>query len=94
MAKDYYQILRVPQSANQRTIKKSFKSLALRFHPDKNPDNEFAEDQFKEINEAYGILNDEQSKARYDLIRNYSRKTAVAYQSSHWKSSTKPGFSR
>jgi len=65
--KDYYQILGVKKDANQDEIKKAFRKLALKYHPDANPDNkEEAEKKFKEIGEAYSILSDPDKKARYD----------------------------
>lgn len=65
--KDYYKILHVEKNASADEIKKSFRKLAKKFHPDANPNNKEAEEAFKEINEAYNILGDENKKARYDL---------------------------
>ena len=61
--KDYYKILEVPTSADIETIKKSFRSLALKYHPDKNNGDDA---KFKEINEAYQILSDPNKKSQYD----------------------------
>lgn len=65
----YYKILGVSDSANQLEIKRAFKRLAVRYHPDKNPDSQVAEENFKRINTAYQVLSDESSKAQYDLRR-------------------------
>ncbi len=64
--KDYYAILGVSKSASQEEIKKAYRKLALKYHPDKNPDDPDAEERFKEINEAYAVLSDPEQRARYD----------------------------
>lgn len=63
---DYYSVLEVPKSASQEEIKKAYRKQALKFHPDKNPDNPDAEKQFKKVSEAYDILSDEQKRRVYD----------------------------
>lgn len=68
--KDYYQILGVNGDAGQDEIKKAFRKLAFEYHPDKNPGNEqYAEERFKEINEAYSILGDSNKRKQYDIAR-------------------------
>ena len=67
MAKqDYYETLGCDREASADELKKAYRKLALRFHPDRNPDNPEAEQTFKDINEAYGILKDEETRATYD----------------------------
>ncbi|MFC1995912.1 DnaJ domain-containing protein [Chloroflexota bacterium] len=66
--KDYYQILGMADNASQEDIKKAFRRLAFKYHPDTNPGNERqAEEKFKEINEAYGVLGDEDKRRQYDF---------------------------
>jgi molecular chaperone DnaJ len=64
--RDYYEILGLGKDASAAEIKKAYRQLALKFHPDKNPDNKEAEEQFKEAAEAYEILSDENKRSRYD----------------------------
>jgi molecular chaperone DnaJ len=67
MAKrDYYEVLGVGREAGQEEIKKAYRRLALKYHPDKNPDNKEAEERFKEVNEAHEVLSDSQKRAAYD----------------------------
>lgn len=67
MAKrDYYEILNVPRSASADEIKKAYRKMALKYHPDKNPDDPTAEGKFKEAAEAYEVLSDAEKKQRYD----------------------------
>jgi len=67
MAKrDYYEILDVPRTADADALKKAFRKKAMDFHPDRNPGDKAAEAKFKEVNEAYEVLRDEQKRAAYD----------------------------
>ena len=66
MSKDYYKILGIQKNATTEEIKKAYKKLAIKYHPDKNKGNKFAEEKFKEINEAYEVLSSPQKKNNYD----------------------------
>ena len=67
MAKrDYYEILEITKSASAEEIKKAYRKMAIKFHPDKNPGDKEAEEKFKEAAEAYEVLSDDNKKARYD----------------------------
>ncbi len=68
MAEDYYKILGVEKTASSDEIKKAYRKLALKYHPDKNPDNKAAEEQFKKISEAYAVLSDEEKRKQYDSV--------------------------
>ncbi|MCT4585393.1 MAG: molecular chaperone DnaJ [Peptostreptococcaceae bacterium] len=64
--RDYYEVLGVEKNANDREIKKAYRKMAMKYHPDKNEGNKESEEKFKEINEAYEVLSDSDKKARYD----------------------------
>jgi curved DNA-binding protein len=66
--KDYYKILGVDRKAKEDEIKRAYRKLALKFHPDHNPGDKQAEEKFKEINEAYQVLGDSQKRSRYDQL--------------------------
>jgi curved DNA-binding protein len=80
--RDYYQILGVPRGAAEGEIKKAYRKLAMKYHPDRNRGNRQAEEKFKEINEAYEVLSDPQKRARFDQL-------GSAYQ--QWQNSGNPG---
>ncbi|HRD69979.1 MAG TPA: DnaJ domain-containing protein, partial [Legionella sp.] len=64
--RDYYELLEVSRNADDTEIKKAYRKLAMKYHPDRNPDNASAEEKFKEIQKAYAILSDKQKRAAYD----------------------------
>lgn len=66
LAKDYYETLGIDKNASEDDIKKAFRKLALKYHPDRNPGDKSAEEKFKEINEAYQVLSDPQKRSQYD----------------------------
>lgn len=64
--RDYYEVLNVSRNAGEDEIKKAYRKLAIKYHPDKNPDNKEAEEKFKEATEAYEVLRDSEKRSRYD----------------------------
>ena len=66
--RDYYEVLGVARSAADADLKLAYRKLAVKYHPDHNPDNPQAEDSFKEVTEAYAILSDPEKRRRYDQL--------------------------
>ncbi len=64
--RDYYEVLGVARSVDDGDLKKVYRKLAMQYHPDRNPDDPEAEEQFKEVSEAYSVLSDAEKRARYD----------------------------
>jgi curved DNA-binding protein len=67
-AKDYYDILGVNKKASDEEIKRAYRKMAMRYHPDRNPNKKEAEERFKEINEAYAVLSDQEKRKQYDTF--------------------------
>ncbi len=72
MQKDFYKSLGVKKTASADEIKKAYRKLARKYHPDQNPNDKVAEEKFKEVSEAYQVLSDEQDRKQYDAIRSMS----------------------
>ena len=64
--RDYYEVLGVGKDASADDIKKAYRRMAMKYHPDRNPGDKVAEEKFKEIGEAYAVLSDDQKRAAYD----------------------------
>src|SRR4051812_15879016 len=64
--RDYYEVLGIERNASLDEVKKAYKKLALKFHPDRNPNDKEAEEQFKVCSEAYAVLSDDSKRRRYD----------------------------
>ena len=86
--KDYYDILGINKSASSDEIKKQFRKLALKYHPDRNPGDSQAEAKFKEISEAYEVLGDKDKRAKYDQFGKYWQQTGQAGQPRGWSGTT------
>jgi molecular chaperone DnaJ len=83
MAKrDYYEVLGVSRGANETEIKSAYRKLAIRYHPDKNPGDDAAEEKFKEAAEAYSVLSDAEQRARYDRFGHAGVSSSASAQGS------------
>ena len=76
---DFYDILEITADASSDDIKKSYRSLAIKYHPDKNPGDILSEEKFKKINEAHDTLKDENKRYEYDQIRNFKNNTGTSF---------------
>ena len=66
--RDYYEVLGLKKGASDDEIKRAFRKMAMKYHPDKNPGDKAAEEKFKEVNEAYSVLSDPDKKSKYCLL--------------------------
>lgn len=97
--KDYYKILGVDKNASQDEIKKAYRKLAVKYHPDRNPDDKEAENKFKDISEAYEVLGDPEKRKKYDKLGSRYKEYERAGQSgdfdfSQWANMGGPGGGR
>ncbi|MBP0645313.1 DnaJ domain-containing protein, partial [Mycobacterium tuberculosis] len=66
--RDFYEVLGVDKTANEQEIKKAYRKLAMKYHPDRNPDDPAAEEKFKEASMAYEVLSDDSKRSAYDRM--------------------------
>ena len=74
---DYYELLEVARDSDKVTIKKAYRKMAMKYHPDKNPDDNEAEEKFKSLNEAYQVLSDDENWRSRDSVRDQCRYPAL-----------------
>jgi molecular chaperone DnaJ len=82
--KDYYEILGVGRNATEQELKSAYKRLAIRYHPDKNPGDAAAEETFKEVAEAYGVLSNAEQRARYDRFGHAGVSNSAGAGGANW----------
>jgi len=93
MVKDYYQILGVLRSATVEQLKKAFRTQALKYHPDRNPNDKEAEETFKTINHAFDVLNDPEQRRSYDLLGDgYNGNNGIGFSHEYPGVATKDAF--
>ncbi|MCK5526144.1 MAG: DnaJ domain-containing protein, partial [Candidatus Latescibacteria bacterium] len=89
MAKrDYYEVLGVDRNADENIIKKAYRKQAMKFHPDRNPDDKKAEENFKEASEAYEVLSDQQKRSQYDRFGHQGVSDAFGSGGFQWSNFT------
>jgi len=86
--RDYYEVLGIGKNASQEEIKRAYRKLALKYHPDKNPGNKEAEERFKELSEAYEVLSDSQKRATYDQFGHAGMQGAFSGRGFTWSDFT------
>lgn len=88
---DFYSILGVSHSASQEEIKKAYRSLAKKYHPDANPGDNVAEQKFKDVNDAYAVLGDDKKRLEYDQVKQQTN-TGPGERASKASTGDKSGF--
>ena len=83
MKEDYYDILGISKGATEAEVKKAYRKMALKYHPDKNPDDTEAEEKFKKAAEAYEVLSNADKKARYDQFGHQAFEELLSWSSGH-----------
>lgn len=83
--RDYYAILEIPKTAGAEEIKKAYRKAAMKYHPDRNPDNKEAEEKFKEASEAYEVLGDPDKRQRYDRYGHEGVSSAFGSEGFSWQ---------
>jgi len=91
MERDYYEVLGITKDADQNTIKRAYRKLALKYHPDKNPENKQTEEKFKEAAEAYEVLSDSQKRAAYDQFGHAGVEGSFRGKGFNWSDFTHSG---
>ena len=81
--RDYYEVLGLKKGASEEEIKKAFRKMAMKYHPDRNPGDKTAEEKFKEVNEAYSVLSDPDKKSKYIANQRACKKYLPA--KCHWE---------
>ena len=82
--RDYYEVLGVDKNADEAALKKAFRQLAKKYHPDMNPGDKDAEQKFKEIQEAYAVLSDAEKRRQYDLLTDPQEPAALIFPAWIW----------
>ena len=89
---DYYEVLGVSRDASDEDIKKAYRRLAMKYHPDRNNGDKAAEEKFKQVGEAYAVLSDPQKKAAYDRFGKAGDRFVVYHQFSVFNLESETGF--
>ena len=84
--KDYYKMLGVQKNATEAELKKAYRKLAMKHHPDRNPDDKEAEQKFKELNEAYSVLSDAKQRSAYDQFGHAGVNQGGGFGGFRWRS--------